>query len=114
MSGGQLVTSPVLSQLTIDRRHDADSLTLVLRGEIDIASAPALERALREAELSSPRRIVLDLAGLAFLDSSAIHLLIDAQERARTNRHHLVVTHVRAHARRLFELTGINAQLTIQ
>jgi anti-anti-sigma factor len=114
MSGPQSVFPPSPGPLTIDRRNDADGVTLVLRGEIDLASAPVLERALQDIERSSPDRIVLDLAALDFLDSSGIHLLIRAQERARTSRHQLVVTRVPVHAQRLFELTGIKAQLNIE
>ncbi len=114
MSPPRPVSPLVPSQLRIARRDDADSVTLVLRGEVDLASAPTLERALWDVERSSPARIVLDLAVLEFLDSTAIHLLIHAQERARANRHQLVLTHVPGHAQRLFELTGITTQLTIQ
>jgi anti-sigma B factor antagonist len=113
MPGPQLVSPPTLGQLTIGRRSDADSVTLVLRGEVDIASAPMLEAALREVERSRPRRIVLDLAALDFVDSTGVHLLINAQERARAQRHELVLTRVPSHAQRLFDLTGVSAQLTL-
>ena len=100
-------------QLTIVRETDGDSVTLLIRGEIDLASAPDLERELRDAERSMPRRVVLDLAALEFLDSTAIHLLIDAQHRAATNGHELILTHLPAHADRLLVLTGVRAWLTI-
>ena len=100
--------------LTIARRTEPGSETLVLDGEIDLASAPELERALHDAERSMPRRVVLDLAALHFLDSTAIHLLIDAQRRADANNHRLILTRVPGHAQRLFALTGIRTRLTIE
>lgn len=114
MPGPQVHPPPTRSPLTIDSRYDADTVTLVLRGEIDLASAPALERKLEDAESLLPRRIVLDLAGLDFIDSAGIHLLIDAQQRAQADGHQLILTHVPAHATRLFRLTGINERLVVE
>src|SRR5579884_653691 len=104
---------PQTCQLEIDRQTGADGLTLTVRGEIDLGSAPALERELRHAE-SRARRIVLDLAGLEFIDSAGIHALIGAQERAAIHGHELVLTHVPAHARRLFTLIGISSLFRIE
>ncbi|MBV9312102.1 MAG: STAS domain-containing protein [Solirubrobacterales bacterium] len=101
-------------RLTLDRRHDGDSVTLILRGEVDLSSAPVLDRDLHHAESLQPRRISLDLADLDFIDCTGIHLLIGAQQRADVNGHQLVLTHVPGHAQRLFSLTGLNAQLNIE
>jgi anti-sigma B factor antagonist len=87
-------------------------VTLTVRGEIDLASAPALERELRDAERPA-RRVVLDLAGLEFIDSTGIHVLVDAQRRAEINGHQLVLKHVPAQAERLFSLTGIKPRFSI-
>jgi anti-anti-sigma factor len=101
-------------QLTIASGIDAGVVTLVVRGEVDIASAAVLEGKLRDAESSRPRRIVLDLAALGFIDSTGIHLLIRAQRRADANGHQLILTDVPARAKRLFGLTGIAAQFVIE
>ena len=57
------------AELTIDSRMDAAGVTLAIGGEIDLASAPALKdpRAPRP-----PRRIVLDLEDLDFIDSAGV------------------------------------------
>lgn len=101
-------------QLTIASRVEADEVTLTVCGEIDLASAPALEGAFRDAERSRPSRIVLDLAALDFIDSTGIHLLIHAQQRADAEGRQLVLTHVPAHTQRLFRLTGLSASLTVE
>lgn len=94
------------THLTIDNRGEPEGVTLIVGGEIDLASAPTLERALREAEDSRPRRIVLDLAALEFIDSTGIWVLFRAQQRATAAGHALAVTRVPANAQRLFSLTG--------
>jgi anti-sigma B factor antagonist len=104
---------PRLSRLTIAYRAEADQTTLTVDGEIDLSSAPALERELHRAETGVSGRIVLDLAALEFIDSTGIHLLIDAQQRADDGGQELVLTHVPPHAQRLFRLTGLDARLAI-
>lgn len=99
--------------LTIASRIEADEVTLSICGEIDLVSAPALERVLRDAESSRPGRIVLDLGALEFIDSSGIHLLIHARERADAYGHQLVLTHVPAQAHRVFDLVGVKARLIV-
>lgn len=102
-----------LEQLIIESRTDGDSVTLILRGEIDIGSGGILERELLAAEASRPRRIVLDLAALDFIDSTGIHLLIRAHLRADTMGHELVLVHVPYQARRLFDLTRASNRLNV-
>ena len=101
-------------ELALDSRHEGDNVTLIVRGEIDIASAPELEQHLHDAESALPGRIVLDLAALDFIDSTGIHLLIHAQQRADSNGHQLILTNVPAQAQRLFSLTKLNSRLNIQ
>jgi anti-anti-sigma factor len=100
--------------LSIVRQDEDGAVTLILGGEIDLESAPALEHELRDAERSFPRRVVLDLAAIDFLDSTGIHLLFEAQERAETSGRQFVLRHVPGHAHRLFTLTGLISRLTVE
>jgi anti-sigma B factor antagonist len=59
-----------------------DAAWVRLAGELDIATTPQLERALREPRLQA-RLVVLDLRGLTFMDSSGVHAIVDASIRAR-------------------------------
>ena len=112
----RLQSQPALTpgQLTIASRIEADEVTLTVGGEIYLASAPALEGAFRDAESSRPSRIVLDLGALDFIDSTGIHLLIHAQQRADAEGRQLVLTHAPAHAQRIFRLTGISGSLIVE
>jgi anti-anti-sigma factor len=59
-------------------------------GELDVATAPQLERTLRRAERHAPL-LVLDLRGLTFMDCSGVHLVVDAALRARHAARQLIV-----------------------
>jgi anti-anti-sigma factor len=56
---------------------DGDGSALVrLRGDLDMASADELEAAVEPVIAASPERLVIDVSGLRFADSSAIALWV--------------------------------------
>jgi anti-sigma B factor antagonist len=79
---------------------------VALRGELDIATVPALEHHLEPFRNDGVSAVLLDLRGLTFIDSSGHHALVRASERARAGGHRLFLIGTRRSARRLFELTG--------
>jgi anti-anti-sigma factor len=52
------------------------TVTVAISGELDIAGIAELDRAVRPALAATPERLVLELAGLRFADSSAIALWV--------------------------------------
>jgi anti-sigma B factor antagonist len=82
-----------------------DAARVRVAGELDIATAPQLERTLREAQLQA-RLVVLDLCDLAFMDSSGLHAIVDASIRARQVGRRLVVLRGPRNIDRIFTLTG--------
>lgn len=82
-----------------------DAAWVHLAGELDIATAPWLESALREPRLQA-RLVVLDLRELAFVDSSGVHAIVDASIRARRAGHRMLLLRGRPGVDRVFTLTG--------
>jgi anti-sigma B factor antagonist len=66
--------------LLIRTRDDGGHWTLALYGELDIASAGALEEELRRAETLADT-VTVDLGGLRFIDSSGLHVISSAHQR---------------------------------
>lgn len=79
--------------------------SIALRGELDMATVPDLESHLAPFESNGVSAIMLDLRELTFIDSVALHSLVRARERAKTNGQHLILVGARPSARRLFEFT---------
>ena len=77
------------------------NLLLEMKGELDHHGA---RNALRELELSIdaalPKKLVLDLAGVTFMDSSGIALILRAQQRMQLLDGSLLVRNVPQQARR--------------
>jgi anti-sigma B factor antagonist len=101
------------SDFIVDSQITGRTVTLVLSGELDLLSSPLLEQALEDAYQSNPELIVVDLRGLEFMDSTGLHRLIAAHQRAVQSGQRFGLVRGGEQMRRLFELAGIADLLTI-
>jgi anti-anti-sigma factor len=97
--------------LSIDSWRHGSTHTISLRGELDLATVDDVERELLRVESSDARRIVLDLSGLSFMDSSGVHLVVDAHARCRADADRLRVVRGPRNVQRVFVLTDLHAHL---
>ncbi len=96
-------------------RIDQDEQSLVVRavGELDIASAPALEDSLLHALEGGPPSIVLDLKGVTFIDPTGLRVLIWAGDGSRADGGRLRIDCGSLPVRRLLDLTHNQQALTV-
>ena len=90
---------------------EVDGSRIVFRGELDMASAPAAQHSAIARSAASGAAEV-DLSELTFLDSSGLHVLIEARHAAEANRHSFVVSSLSEQAREVMELTDTLDWLT--
>lgn len=95
------------------QERDADTITLVLRGELDVNQAHGLGTALAAAEVGQPRILQLDLADVTFIDAAGMRVLRDAGRRARRDERELLLIDPAPPVRRVFNLVGIDRVATI-
>lgn len=101
---------PASRLLTVDSRRTAEGPLLVPSGELDIDSAPVLDEALRRAaDAETP--VTVDLRELTFMDSTGLHLLVDAATRLERSGGSLTLVRGRPEVQRVFEITGLDARL---
>ncbi len=86
------------------RHGGLDAAWVRVVGELDIATAPELEQTLLKAE-DRARRVVLDLRGLGFMDCAAVHVILDAEHRARRADRRLVLVRGPSQVDRVLTLT---------
>ena len=87
-----------------------DAAWISATGEIDLASAPQLERAIDDAQTKA-RLVVLDLHDLTFIDTAAVHVVVDASTYARLAGTRLVVLRGSKRVRDAFDLTGMDGAI---
>jgi len=86
---------------------------VVVAGELSLAEAPILERHLAEVLAKASSAIVVDLAGVDFIDSTGLSVLVRAQQQATERGIEFGVQNPGAQAHRLLSLTGLEERLTI-
>lgn len=77
-------------------------------GEIDVATAPELRQNLIDAINGGATRVVVDMAGVTFIDSTGLGVLVGAMKRATSRGGEVVVERVPPAIRRVFEVTGLD------
>ena len=99
-----------IREKTVDR-----NLLLELSGELDYhAARKAMEEMEMAIDAAVPLKLVLDLGGVTFMDSSGIALLLRARRRMEALGGNLMVCHVPDQARRVLDAAGINRLITIR
>ncbi|MGN6868851.1 MAG: STAS domain-containing protein [Solirubrobacteraceae bacterium] len=104
----------VSTDLSIQRRDDDRGVVLTLFGELDVVSAPTLQRTLSEVLEQPHARVMLDLNGLRFVDSAGVSVLIKAKQRAQANGRTLVLRRPTEQLERVFALVGLADWLEIE
>jgi anti-sigma B factor antagonist len=92
--------------------NDVHAAWVHLSGELDLAAAPALKDALREAQ-NQAQVVVLDLRDLTFMDSSGIHAILPGSLFARRPGHRLILVRGPKQIDRLLDLAGVRDKLDI-
>ena len=88
-------------------RHE-ERVIIEARGELDMETGPALEQELLAAEASDASRIVLDLSGLGFIDSTGLMAVLNAVRRSAADRNRLRIIRGDGCVADMVRLTGID------
>ena len=98
--------------LAIDVKHEDGATVLVLRGDLDLSTAPDLREALVEV-IDEGARIVIDMEAIDFLDSAGLGILVGGLKRARTNGGELELVCSSHAVLKPIEITGLDRVFTI-
>jgi anti-sigma B factor antagonist len=84
-----------------------------VHGEIDMDTRPMLEDLLQEVVDAGARHIVLDFAGVTFIDSSGLALLVRLLERLGAAGGHLCLANVIETVRTVLVLSAMDTVLDL-
>ena len=98
---------PNASPTTLVPRQHRPSV-LRLRGEIDLHVSPALTESLNAMTKKKPERIVIDLSGATYIDSSGLAALILAMQRVEAYGGRFFLTGVQETMRSIFETSRLD------
>jgi anti-anti-sigma factor len=94
--------------LIVEPYRKAEAIVLALGGELDLATAELVRDALEHARAERPARLVIDLSGLSFIDSTGLALLVSEAKRCNNSGEpDLEVWPGSEQVQRLFEIAGV-------
>lgn len=93
--------------LTIRETLKAEVLVLNLEGRLDVGTSPALEKRLHEAFDGGGRRLVLDLAGLEYVSSAGLRVLLAALDRLEKAEGRMVLSGTQGYVLEVFDVAGL-------
>jgi anti-sigma B factor antagonist len=96
--------------LRVDLLDEPEGPVIRLRGELDISSADALRSQIEDLRELNPERLVFDLGGLDFIDTSGIALLLELAATGQT----VVLREPSDGIRRVLEATGVSQVLRLE
>jgi anti-anti-sigma factor len=103
-----------LRPFRVDVHPERDIVRVAPVGELDLATAPLLERELHDLRDSGFEQVVLDMHDLSFIDSSGIRVVLAEHRFARDGDRRFSLVGVPPVIHRALEVCGLLAHLDIQ
>jgi anti-anti-sigma factor len=104
---------PEDGRLLAVRFDRADAPKLVLEGDLDLSQVALLEKAVEEVPEGIGEKLVFDLTGLRFMDSSGLRAMLTAQRELLRRGVEISLLNPAPIIRRVLEVTQTDRILTI-
>jgi anti-sigma B factor antagonist len=85
----------------------AGRATVAASGQIDLATAPQLAKALAQARSEGTSEIVVDLSAVDFMDSAGVRVLVQAARESTEAGVQLFLQGAQGWVARVLEITGV-------
>jgi anti-sigma B factor antagonist len=100
--------------LQIDQSRYDGTTILTVRGEVDLSTSPDLRTAIMSAVPGAPDGLELDLAGVAYMDSSGVATLVEGFRRAREHGTRFILAQPSPPVMKVLELTRLDTIFEIR
>ena len=90
------------------RQVDSGATVVAPTGRLDVAGAPALKDAISEVVKNGPPKIVIDMEGVSFVDSTGLGSVIAALKQIRGSQGELRLAAPNQQVRVVLELTTLD------
>lgn len=91
-----------------------DGITIITpHGDVDMNHTPALRDMLFQAQQAKPNKVVVDLAGVEYMDSSGLATLVEGVRHAKKYKVDLVLCNLNPRVLAIFEIARLQEFFTI-
>jgi anti-sigma B factor antagonist len=103
-----------LVELNVSSRFHDDHTIVTICGEIDLYTAPRLHSELAGLLADGmPARVVIDMSGVEFCDSTGMNVLLSCLRRARERGGELEIAAPKPAVRKILQVTGLDSVFTL-
>ncbi|GGS87390.1 anti-sigma-B factor antagonist [Planobispora rosea] len=114
MTRGLRAASVPAVELKVSTRSHGGQTVMAVVGEIDLYTAPRLQAEFaRLLQESATTRVVIDMSGVEFCDSTGMNVLLSALKRLRERGGALEVAGPRPAVRKILQVTGLDSVFTV-
>ncbi len=94
--------------------HDHNGISVfALQGRVDSAGASDLDKALQDAIGAGHYKLVLDMAGVSYINSAGLRTLADILTKSRSNDGDLRLVALTSKVERVFKIIGFDKFFTL-
>ena len=97
----------------LESKDRGSSVVIAPAGEVDMHESPRLRTALIQAIAGRPAAVVVDLAGVTFIDSSGVATLVEAMKLAKAAGSPLILCSMNDQVRDVFALARLDKFFTL-
>jgi anti-sigma B factor antagonist len=103
-----------LVELNVSSRFHDDHTIVTICGEIDLYTAPRLHSELVAVLVDGmPTRVVIDMSGVDFCDSTGMNVLLSCLLRVRERGGELEIAAPKPAVRKILQVTGLDSVFTV-
>jgi anti-sigma B factor antagonist len=95
--------------IKIDTRSVGDWTVVDVEGEVDVFTAPKLREAIIGLLSDGKEKIIVNLEGVAFMDSTGLGVLVGGLKRVKERNGELAIAGAQGTVLRVLNVTGLNA-----
>jgi len=94
-------------------RHTAEATIVELYGDVDLHHSPDLHATLIDALSDHPSRLIINLSGVPYMDSSGVGTLVEVFRRVSAYKGKMVLCGLTPRVRSVMEITKLDRFFTI-
>jgi anti-sigma B factor antagonist len=101
--------APDAEDLVLETRRADGAVIIEARGEVTVFTSPVLRQAMRQGASERPGKLIVDLSGTTYIDSSGVATLVEGLKLVQQHDGELILAGMNERVRGVFEIARLDA-----
>jgi len=99
--------------MQLREREERGAVVLELEGRFDFSARREFKETIDRAQEGEARRLILDLGGLTFIDSSALGMLVVAHQNIKLKQGQICLVNPQSYVRQILDLANVPKMIPV-